>query len=166
MAPRLTVSARAALRRSGVYALWWAGLYALWWLYVGSWSAWDAVWGAGLATLATAAAVAASGTRPGSRRLGRRWAAEVGSAVPQVVLDFAVLCDVLVRSLLAGRRGPHGRFVTRHTDETGEDASARRAWATLVATLSPNAYVIDVHRETGEALLHDLRVWSRSEEPL
>ena len=42
-------------------ALGWLLLYALWWLLVGSWSPWNAVWGAGLVTLGLLGSVVTGG---------------------------------------------------------------------------------------------------------
>jgi hypothetical protein len=147
-------------------ALWWVALYALWWLFVGSWSGWDAVWGAGLATLATVAALAAGGNRRVRGALGDGWPSELGAALLQVFPDFLVLVRVLARAVASGDRGPRGRFVTRDTTLTGRGAAPRRAWVTGAATLSPNAFVLDIDDETGRGLVHDLHVWRRSEEPL
>lgn len=147
-------------------SLWWTALFGLWWLFVGSWSGWDAVWGAGLAALATVAALAAGGRRRVRGDLGARWPGELGAGLLRVVPDFLLLVRVLARAVASGERGPQGRFVTRDTGLSGEQAAARRAWVTGVATLSPNAYVLDIDAETGRALVHDLRVDRRSEEPV
>lgn len=144
--------------------LWFLSLYALWWWLVGTWSPWNAVWGAGLAGLGAVAALVTGG--PGRRRgPGRRWPQELGRAVLQVPLDFAVLVAVLARAVVRGDRGPHGSFLARSTRETGSHAASRRAWVTLLATLSPNAYVVDLDADSGRALVHDLRPWRSSEEP-
>lgn len=84
----------------------------------------------------------------------------------QTVVDFGVICAVLVRSMAAGRRDRVGRFV--RTDVGGAEAEAGpvAAWLTVVATYSPNAYVVDVDRVSGRALLHDLRPLRASEEPV
>jgi len=144
--------------------LWWVLTFALWWLLVGSWSPWDALWGAVVATVVTVAAVAAGRRVAGTTSAGRP--GELGSAALQVVLDFAVLVAALVTAVARGDRGPVGRTMTRETDAGGPDAAVRRGWITLVATWSPNAYVITVEESSGRALVHDLRPWRRSEEPV
>jgi hypothetical protein len=83
-----------------------------------------------------------------------------------VVPDFLVLVRVVATAVASGDRGPQGRFVTRETGLTGEEAAPRRAWVTGLATLSPNAYVLDIDADTGRALVHDLHLWRRSEEPV
>jgi hypothetical protein len=116
-----------------------------------------------LAALGTLGAVLTGGPGWGSHTLGRRWPRELCSAALQVVLDYAVLVRALSTALVQGDRGAIGRMVGRDTDA---DQAARRAWVTLVATWSPNAYVLDVDAGSGRALLHDLRPWRRSEEPV
>lgn len=145
--------------------LWALSLYALWWLLVGTWAPWNAVWGAGLAGLATIAALVTGGPGRSNRTLGSAWPRELASALVQVVLDFAVLVAVLARAVVQGDRGPHGSFLARSTGETGSQAASRRVWVTLLATLSPNAYVVDLDADSGRALVHDLHPWRRSEEP-
>jgi multisubunit Na+/H+ antiporter MnhE subunit len=144
--------------------LWFLSLYALWWWLVGTWSPWNAVWGAALACLGSVAALVTGG--PARRRTpSSRWPQELGRAVLQVPLDFALLVAVLSRTVVQGDRGPHGSFLARSTRETGSRAASRRAWVTILATLSPNAYVVDLDADSGRALVHDLRPWRSSEEP-
>jgi hypothetical protein len=147
-------------------ALWWLALTAWWWLLVGMWSRWIAVWGAVAALLATVAAMLTGGPGWGARRLGRPWPRELAAAAVQVLLDNVVLARALAAALVRGDRGPQGRLFVRETEAGGADSAARRSWLALVATWSPNAYVLDVDAATGRALVHDLRPWRRSEEPL
>lgn len=147
-------------------ALWWLALTAVWWLLVGTWSTWVAVWGAGAAALATVGAMLTGGPRWGTRRLGRSWPGELAAAAVQVLLDGLVLVRVLTASLARADRDSQGRLLVRDTEATGAASAARRSWVELVATWSPNAYVLDVDPATGHALVHDLRPWRRSEEPL
>jgi len=75
----------------------------------------------------------------------------------------------VLASSLARRRVVQGAFVTRAFDagpKTTPTGQGRRAWTIWLAGLSPNAYVIEVDPEGDTALLHDLRVWPRSEEPV
>jgi len=147
-------------------AAWWLSLFAVWWLLVGSWSGWYAVWGAVAVTFVTVAALTVGTLARGTASRGLGWIRELGSAAVQVALDFGVLTDVLWRAVARGDRGPIGRTLTRETDAAGPDASVRRGWITVVATWSPNAYVVEVDESSGRALLHDLRPWRRSEEPV
>jgi len=147
-------------------AVWWLVLFLLWWLIVGSWSVGYAVGGAAAATLVTVAALAAGEPARGTTSRGLGWLRELGSAAVQVALDFAVLVDVLARAVARRDRGPMGRTLVRETGARGPDAAVRRGWVTLVATWSPNAYVIGIEESSGRATLHDLRPWRRSEEPV
>lgn len=145
--------------------LWWLALYALWWLCVGSWSGWSAVWGAVLAAVATVAAVLTHRTVPPQQR-PRGWVRDLPKVAGQTVVDLGIITAVLARSVRAGDRSAQGRLVRRSTDATGASAGVRRAWLAVAATYSPNAYVVNLDEETGEALLHDLRVHRPSEEPV
>lgn len=145
---------------------WWVASYALWWAFVGSWSPWAAVWGAGLAAAATVAAVV--GRRQGVGHLPSRGAMlrDTAAALKQVVVDFLVTVRLLAAAVAGGDRGPHGRFVVRDTDAAGEDAVALRGWKVLLSTYSPNAWVAGIDHKTGRALVHDLVVRRDSEEPV
>jgi hypothetical protein len=144
----------------------WVASYALWWLFVGSWSPWAAVWGAGLAAVATAGAVVGRRRGPGHLPAGGAMLRDTASALKQVVVDFVVTVRLLAGALARADRGPHGRFVVRDTDAAGEDAVALRAWKVLLSSYSPNAWVADIDGETGQALLHDLVVRRDSEAPV
>lgn len=155
--------------RGALTAVAWAwALYPLWFLFVGRWTALEALWGAGVSLLAGtgAALVASRGLMPPAPKL--RWLTAVPGTAWQTAVDFGVVMAVLVRSIAHGRRGPVGRFVRRETAAhgTGSPQPARRTWLAALVTYSPNAYVIDVDRDTGQALLHDLRPRRASEEGL
>jgi hypothetical protein len=144
----------------------WVASYALWWLFVGSWSSWAAVWGAGLAAVATAGAVVGRRRSPGPLPARGAMLRDTASAVRQVVVDFVVTVRLLAGAVARGDRGPHGRFVVRDTDAAGDDAVALRAWKVLLSSYSPNAWVADIDGDTGRALLHDLVVRRDSEAPV
>ncbi|WP_181139119.1 hypothetical protein [Streptomyces sp. Ru72] len=84
----------------------------------------------------------------------------------QTVVDFGVISAVLIRSVSAGRRDRVGRFVHRDVGRVAPGAGPVAAWLAVVATYSPNAYVLDVDSASGRALLHDLRPLRASEEPV
>jgi hypothetical protein len=160
---------RRLLVRTAATGLGWAcELFPLWFLFAGQWDVFTALWGAGASLLAGAGAavVASRGLMPWGLRA--RWLGAVPSLLWQAAVDFGVITAVLARSVVRGRRDSVGSFVHRRTQSTGTDrrAAALRAWLTLAATYSPNAYVIDIDRATGQALLHDLRPMRASEEPL
>ncbi|TQJ91260.1 Na+/H+ antiporter subunit E [Streptomyces sp. SLBN-31] len=144
---------------------WWCALYSLWFLFSGQGGWLVAAWGAAAAAVATVAArvVVVQGLLQG--RPKGRWAASVPRAAWQTLVDFGVVLRVLARCIAGGRRGPVGRFVRRDTGLPEADSGVAAAWLTMTATYSPNAYVLDVDRSTGQALLHDLRPMTASEEP-
>jgi hypothetical protein len=77
------------------------------------------------------------------------------------ILTWALLAGIarrrIVRGELIARARPRGSWVTQ--------GAGPRAWTGLVASFSPNAYVIDVDPEEGRVLLHDLVPYRKSEEP-
>jgi hypothetical protein len=83
-----------------------------------------------------------------------------------VLVDFAIVIGALFASLIR-REIVRGRFVTRELDAPGDDPTSfgTRAWITLLACFSPNAYVVDVDADKGTVLLHDLVPFRKSEEP-
>jgi hypothetical protein len=84
-----------------------------------------------------------------------------------VFVDFAILVRALLVSA-ARRRVVRGEFVSREIEggSAVTRAVGRRAWAVLVASYSPNAYVVDLDPATGQVLLHDLVRNRASEEPV
>jgi multisubunit Na+/H+ antiporter MnhE subunit len=91
-----------------------------------------------------------------------RWDFDPGWFRGAVVLPFAIVNDavqVLVRVL--HERGGGGDFVKiRITEGAGDSprAEGRRAVATFLATMTPASIVADVDTETGDALVHVIRV--------
>jgi len=84
-----------------------------------------------------------------------------------VVVDFGIVTWALLVSV-ARRRVVRGEFVSReptHGSWTTRGAGPR-AWTVLVATYSPNAYVVDLDPDAGRVLLHDLIPYHRSESPV
>jgi hypothetical protein len=145
--------------------LWWPPLFALWTLFVGEWSWLNAVWGAAMALVAAVSALLV--TEEGLLDARGRWAwcRELGAATVAMVVDFSIVVRVLAASVATGRREV-GTF-REDASEAGHGPvpSGRRAWVQLVATWSPNCYVLDISPETGRRLLHDLRPDRRSERP-
>lgn len=149
------------------WLVWFVAFFWFWLLLVGDWNRVD------LIAAGCAAAVAATIAEP-IRRSSR-----VGGGVPldllrrsalvfpMVFVDFGILTVALARSLVT-RRVVRGHYVTREVEvgpRTMSAGAARRAWTVLLAGYSPNAYVVDLDAETGQALLHDLVPYRRSEEP-
>ena len=145
---------------------WWVALFWLWLLLVGAWNREQLVAAAIAATIAASAAEFAR-TRTGfCAPLPLRLLAEVPHALAMVVVDFAILVWALfagiarrriVRGELVSRERARGSWVTQGTGP--------RAWTALVASFSPNAYVVDVDPEERRVLLHDLVRYPKSERP-
>jgi hypothetical protein len=140
-------------------AFWW-----LWLLLAGEWNRdeWIAASiAASIATVLTEVAWRCAGVVAGfpMRVLARSW-----RALPTVFLDFGIVMWVLVRGLLR-REPPRGIFRKRAASVPGQDAAAvgARAFVTLAAGLSPNAYVVEL--DSDHVLLHDLVPLRASEEP-
>jgi multisubunit Na+/H+ antiporter MnhE subunit len=145
----------------------WVVLYGLWFALVGEWNAYE--WVAGAAAAAAAAAV---GVRARSRagvaaRLPPRRLVDLATVPAAIVWDFALLMGALAGSA-ARRRVVRGSFHTRPLAAGGDDArgTAIRAWTAIVATISPNAYVVDIDRGHRLALVHDIVPSRFSEKPL
>lgn len=156
----------SVIRQARGLAVWWIILFALWWLLVGEWSLANLVAGAVIATLAAVAGtlVVSMGLVTG-RSIGRDLRV-LPSVARAVVVDFVVIVGVLARSIASGRRSAVGSFVRRRAEHAPDaEAASWRAWLTIAATVSPNAYVLDVDPQTDEVVLHDLRPMSLSERP-
>lgn len=118
-------------------------------LLAGEWNRQE--WIAAACVAAVAATVgeiarARAGVRPtdGIAKVGQLYA-----VVPIIVVDFVLLMWVLVRAL-ATRRIPDGSF---------RECDAPDPWTALLASYSPNAYVLEQHE------LHRLVPFEKSEDP-
>jgi len=157
----------ARLARSALYWLgWWCALWPLWLVFVGAWDLYDTVAGVAGAALSATAAL-------GVRELGllsfrpRVHGFSGLRRVPlQVFADFGILVAALARTL-AGRP-VRGVFLAKELPAGGPEPEAAfaRALAAVVATYSPNAYVVGVDLDRNVALMHALVRNSASEEPL
>jgi hypothetical protein len=155
------------VRHVVAWTAWWIALFSLWLLLVGEWNREQAVAAALAATLAAAGGELAR-TRTGfGARFPLRLVSHVPQALGMVVVDFGLLVWALLASI-ARRRIARGEFVSREL-ERGTwvvRSPGRRAWTALVASLSPNAYVVDVDVSTRRVLLHDLTRNRKSERPV
>jgi hypothetical protein len=155
------------LRHLSAWTAWWFALFWLWLLLTGDWNRVDLIGAAcGAAVAATIAElIRAAARQPLPVPLERLRSS--ASVLPIVFADFGIVMWALFRSL-AARRVVRGAFVTRNFDagpKTTPRGQAHRAWTVLLASYSPNAYVIDIDVERDTVLLHDLVTWRRSEEP-
>lgn len=145
---------------------WWLGLFWFWFLLVGEWNRQELVAAAVAATIA--ASLAEYGrTRTGFRaRVSLRGLVDLPQALCMVFVDFGIVVWALVKSV-ARRRVVRGQLVSREFagGAAGTEGVGARAWTTLVASYSPNAYPIDVDPQKRTVLLHDLVRYRRSESP-
>lgn len=145
---------------------WWIALFWLWFLLVGEWNNQEIGAAAIAATIAASLAELAR-TRTGfSVRIPLRGVADLPGALGMVVVDFGIVTWALLAGI-ARRRVVRGRLISREFDG-GAGAGpgvGPRAWAGLIASYSPNAFVIDVDPGTNTVLLHDLVPYPPSEKP-
>ena len=139
---------------------WFAAFVATWWLWMllaGEWN--HTEWIAATATAAVAATLAEIARSRADAVPGTPLAllASIPSALGMVFVDFAIVTVALVRR-------DEGVFVRTRT-RTARNAQTR-AWGEYLATISPNAYVVDIDTKTGIALVHHLVEHSRSQEPV
>lgn len=153
-------------RRIGVWLAWWIGLFWFWLLLVGEWDRIELVAAACAAIVCTGLAEFAR-TSAGLRfRVPLAWIVRAKGVPLAIVVDFGIVMWVLVRAILRRER-PHGLFRVKEFTVTEDDPTAfgTRAWVTLSANYSPNAYVIDIDCDRRLVLLHDLVPRESSEEP-
>jgi hypothetical protein len=148
---------RAAAR---TWLVWWVVLFWLWLAFAGEWNRIEWVAAAIAATAAATIAEIVRGQHQLRFRFRAAWLRELARVPLQILIDF-----FLVIAALPSRR--EGVFRARPAEGRGDSALAagRRAWLTLAATYSPNAYVLDLDAEDGTVLVHDLVPNRRSEEP-
>jgi len=154
------------MRRVAAGLAWWIALFWLWMLLVGDWNRIEWTAGACAATVAAAIAEHVRGALDLRFRISPRRLPSLATALGMVVVDFGILTWVLLRSVLQ-RRIHRGTFVTRdlETRREGPLGIGDRAWTMFAANFSPNAYVVDVDRDAGKVVLHDLVPYRKSEEP-
>jgi hypothetical protein len=137
----------------------WVALWWLWMLLAGEWNRDEWIAATGAATVAATLGEIAR-TRAGLRlRIPWRRLSAVLRVPHMVLVDFG-----LVLWALPHRR--EGVFRTYEPPATGDDSASvgLRTWASLIANLSPNAYVVDINAK--HVVLHDLVPFRKSEEPL
>lgn len=142
------------------WLVWFAVSFWLWLAFVGEWDRNEWVAGAIAGTLVASVAVLVREHGDLQTRFRVGWLRETVRIPLQILVDFWLL----LRALPSARRGIFHARPTGPRGRGGEQA-ARSAFVTIAATYSPDAYVVDVDRETGEVLLHDLVSNRRSEEP-
>jgi hypothetical protein len=145
---------------------WWVALFWLWFLIVGVWNREQLVAAAIAATNAASVAEFARVRTGFAASLPLRVLAKLPQALGMVVVDFGILAWALLAGI-ARRRIVRGELVSRELprDSWVTQGPGPRAWAVLVASFSPNAYVVDADPEERHVLFHDLVPNRRSESP-
>jgi hypothetical protein len=149
------------------WLVWAPSLFGLWLLLAADWTRVEAA-AAACAAVVAATAMEVAIARAGLRvRVSRAALVAAASAPAQVVADFAIITAALARGL-AHRERVHGSFQVRPLPASGRGrrGGPARAWLTIIATYSPNAYVVDVDDEHGTVLMHDLVPRRASERPM
>jgi hypothetical protein len=144
---------------------WWLALFWLWLLLAGEWNRQEWVAAALAATIAATLAELARVRTGFGARIPPGALGDVPRVLWMVLVDFGIVAWALLASLVR-RRIARGELVSRAL-ERGSDAHGvgPRAWTALVASYSPNAYVIDIDPGSGRVVLHDLVPNRRSESP-
>jgi hypothetical protein len=153
------------VKHVGAWIAWWIALFWLWLLLVGQWNREEVVAAAIAATIAASLAELARVRTGFSARIPLSGLADLPQALGAVFVDFGILGWALVASVVRGRivRGElHSRELTHRSRAEG---TGPRAWTSLVASYSPNAFVLDIDPETRRVLLHDLVRHRASEDP-
>lgn len=146
---------------------WWLALFWLWMLLVGEWNREEWVAAAIAAAIAASLAEFARVRTRFAARIPLRDVAVLIKALGMVFVDFGIVVWALLVSIVR-RRVVRGDFVSREV-ERGTAVTrgvGPRAWAVLVASYSPNAYVVDLDPKSRRVLLHDLVPNRASEEPV
>jgi multisubunit Na+/H+ antiporter MnhE subunit len=138
------------MRRLATWAAFWVVLFPLWLLYEGEWDRTEVVAGAAAATIGATAATIAVEVALLRHRLESRLLVRVAKVPWAVVREFGVIAWFLVRNPRGGGQFQRYEFPAR-SDPVGR---ARRTFTALVATYSPNSYVVDVD---GELVAHTLK---------
>ena len=157
----------AVTRRAAAWLLWWIALFWWWLLLSGDWNTIELVAAACGAALAATAAELARAVARLRWRIPLRDALSVWTQPAMVLVDFCIVLGSLIGNAARGRI-VRGRFFVRpFRPERGRTPRrfGSRAWRTYVATISPNAYVVEVDDDRRTVLMHDLVPFPKSEEP-
>lgn len=153
------------MKHVAVWIGWWLALFWLWLLLAGEWNRQEWVAAAAAATVAATLAEYARARTDFAARLPWRALGDVPQMLLMVVVDFGIV----VWALLAGvarRKIARGDFRSRELSRRVDaEGVGPRAWVTLAASYSPNAYVLDIDPETRRVLFHDLVPNESSESP-
>jgi hypothetical protein len=142
------------------WVIWLVAAWWLWMLLVGEWNhdEWIAATAAGLVA---ASLFELMRTRVNAvARVPPAWIKRAATDPQQIFVDFGIITAALFRR-------DTGVFRSHAFDATGGDAAdvGARAWAQWTASFSPNAIPIDIDRDEGTSLVHDLVPNRASEKP-
>jgi multisubunit Na+/H+ antiporter MnhE subunit len=157
---------RKAVTHVGAWLVWLVVLWGFWMLLVDEWTAVEIIAATCVAVPVAAVAELARAKNIGAVRVPLRYLRQAATVPFTIVADFGVVTWVLIRALARGQR-IEGSFRVKPFAPQGTAAEAPgiRAWTALVATYSPNAYVIDIDADEGTVLLHHLVQLDMSEAP-
>jgi multisubunit Na+/H+ antiporter MnhE subunit len=149
------------------WLLWAMPLFLLWLALVGTLDELELYAGAVAAALGALALEAIRGRGLLPYRFERSWLARTWRPLVRVVTDFLLVARVALRALAGGDREP-GALRTYPLPVDGDDPAraARRALVGAAGSLAPNQVVVDVDRERGAVLVHELDPSRSSGPPL
>jgi hypothetical protein len=164
--PASSAEIRRRVKRLRAWAVAFVALWWLWILLVGEWNHDEWIAATGAAIVAASIGELARARAGVNARVPARWLVRGWSAFLAVFSDFGIVMWALLRS--ARRREiVRGTFRAHEIDAGGSDPEGVgiRTWRALLADYSPNAYVVEIDRERGLVLLHDLIPRRSSEQP-
>jgi hypothetical protein len=143
------------VKHAAAFLVWFVVLWWLWQLLSGEWNHDEWIFGAGGALVAAAIAELARVRGGVAAPFPWRVVKAAPAALAMVLWDFLTVLLVLAR-----RSSGQFRRTTFHLP----DDAKHRAWGTIVADYSPNAYVVDIDDE-GSVLTHHLVPRQVSQDP-
>ena len=143
------------MKHAAAFLVWYVVLWWLWQALAGVWNHYNWLFAAGGALVASAIGELAARRTDGRAPFPLPILASAPSALGMVFVDFGIVMYALVRR----RKG-----VVRETRFEHPDTESFRAWATIVADWSPNAFVIDVGG--GRSVTHHLVPNDPSQSPV
>jgi len=149
------------MQRAIAWLAWFGGLFVLWLLLVGTVASVERIAGLFAAAIGATAAEIVRSQGLLNVRVEWRWLRLTPHQLVRVVPDFfSVLATILRPRKGAFRTVPFPTGGDRGVDR------GRRAWAAFAASLPPNRLVVDVDRDNGVVLIHELKPARATEELL
>jgi hypothetical protein len=148
------------VKRIAGWIVWFVALWWLWMLLVGEWNHYEWIAATAAAFVAATLFEVMRTVTNAVARVPPVWIRRAATVPYQIFVDFGIVTLALLR--------PGGGAFRAHPFEaTGDDAAdvGARAWADWTANFSPNAIPVDIDREQGLSLVHDLVPNRSSEKP-